>query len=406
MKESLDLARLQLRVQRMSIYRGVLRQAVPAAICRALEQPCLSTVTDIFTAAAQSGFPGCPGDAVADGVLYDDNMFTRALSRGQEAFLPAGIREAARFDLDTLEYLASLRCEDFGLSGEILPPSWESYKATTPLSDRWSGRIKELGDFYASNGVGMFARHRAFIWSQTLTPVKNPDPIRFSDLKGYAHERAIVTANILRFVKGGPANHLLLYGDKGTGKSATVHSLVNEYGHMGLRLIELSKNSLVTLPALAEQIKDIPLRFLLFVDDLSFSDSDDQFTALKAVLEGSIETTPENCLICATSNRRHFIREGQSQRAGDDLHREDTLQEQQSLSDRFGLTVTFLRPRREEYLEIVEALAKDRGMLIPREQLFAAAEQWALAKGGRSPRTAVQFLRSFGQIEDEGKESR
>ena len=185
---------------------------------------------------------------------------------------------------------------------------------------------------------------------------------------------------------------MLLYGDRGTGKSSTVKALLNEYASKGLRMIEMPKEFLRQLPDLTGYLAGLPMKFIVFIDDLSFSSDDDHFAALKAVLEGGLASRPDNVLIYATSNRRHLLRETFSDRSGDEVHHADTVQESVSLSDRFGISLTFLLPDKQRFLEIVEQIAHDRGLDVERDVLLQAAERWALERGARSPRYARQFV--------------
>jgi hypothetical protein len=187
-----------------------------------------------------------------------------------------------------------------------------------------------------------------------------------------------------------PANNVLLYGDRGTGKSSTVHALLNEYKDKSLRMIEISKGDINDLTVIRELISASPMKFIIFIDDLSFDSHEDSFGELKAALEGSLSSKQSNCLIYATSNRRHLIKENFSDREND-VNRGDTLQEELSLSDRFGLSITFLNPNKQDYFDIVTKLAMDRGIEVT-EEILAQAEVWALRAGGRSPRRAKQYL--------------
>lgn len=239
----------------------------------------------------------------------------------------------------------------------------------------------------------MYARYRAFIWREgTIEPVPYPDPISLSGLKGYDYQRGLAIDNTAAFLQGLAANNCLLYGDRGTGKSSTVKALLNEYYTKGLRMVEMPKESLGDFPKLVEKIAALPLRFIIFIDDLSFSQQDDTFAALKAVLEGGVAARPENALIYATSNRRHLVRETFSDREGDELHRSDTIQESLSLADRFGLSINFMTPDRAQFLEIVRALAAERGIGGDMRLIEAGAERWAVERGGRSPRCAKQYI--------------
>ena len=188
---------------------------------------------------------------------------------------------------------------------------------------------------------------------------------------------------------------MLLYGDAGTGKSSTIKAIANEYKDRGLRLIEVKKKELYQIPLILEQLANLPLKFILFIDDLSFSGNDDNFAALKAVLEGSVSGRSENTIVAATSNRRHLVKELMSDRLGDDIHENDTRQELLSLSARFGLIVTFQKPDKDRYLYIVSALAEEYGVVADRDDLFTKAEMFALRAGGRTPRTARQFIEQY-----------
>ena len=205
-------------------------------------------------------------------------------------------------------------------------------------------------------------------------------------------ERRIVLDNAKALLMGKPAANILLTGDAGTGKSSTVKAVVNELRRNGLRLIEIRKDQLRAIPKLLDELSDNPLKFVLFIDDLSFLKDDDNFNALKAVLEGSVTAKSANVAIYATSNRRHIIKEKFSDREGDDIHRNDTMQELISLSERFGIHVTFSKPDKNTYLHIVQQLAQEKGLPHSHEELARLAEQYALSRGGRSARAAAQFV--------------
>ena len=205
-------------------------------------------------------------------------------------------------------------------------------------------------------------------------------------------ERRIVLDNAKALLMGKPAANILLTGDAGTGKSSTVKAVVNELRRNGLRLIEIRKDQLRAIPKLLDELSDNPLKFVLFIDDLSFLKDDDNFNALKAVLEGSVTAKSANVAIYATSNRRHIIKEKFSDREGDDIHRNDTMQELISLSERFGIHVSFSRPSREIYLHIVRHLVQESGLEIQEKELDARAERFALERGGRSARLARQLV--------------
>ena len=325
---------------------------------------------------------------------YDDNFFMEACAGGKK--LPDGLLQCVRYDMDVISYIA-----------EIDSVTAKKYLAEKHKKN--SGFIYGLPDFSAGSvkitlevleetakkcGVGIFARNSAFMYDikEGLIPVEHPDPIRLSDLKRYEKQREKVVQNTLCFLEGKPANNVLLYGDRGTGKSSTVKAVLNEYKDRGLRLIQTDKKSLSELGKLIEKIASLPQRFLIFIDDLSFNEDDKSFSVLKAVLEGSVISRPDNVLIYVTSNRRHLVNETFSSRSGDDIHRTDTIHEMMSLSDRFGLTITFTSPNKNDFCEIVREMAEDRHMSGDIDKLIAGAERFALEKGGRSPRVARQYI--------------
>ena len=246
----------------------------------------------------------------------------------------------------------------------------------------------------STRGYGIFAKYHTFtLKNGKLVPVKNPDPQRLSQLSGYRLERSKVINNTLALLNDKPAANVLLYGDAGTGKSSTVKAIANEYKDMGLRLIELNKAQLPELPVVIEKIAKNPLKFIVFIDDVSFSSDDDNFSSLKAVLEGSVSTKTPNLAIYATSNRRHLVKEKFSDRDGDDIHAGDTREELISLSERFGLKVAFLKPNKDVYLGIVQKLAEEYGIECT-DDLFMRAEAFALRRNGRSGRAAKHFIES------------
>ena len=201
--------------------------------------------------------------------------------------------------------------------------------------------------------------------------------------------------NTLALLEGGPSANTLLCGDAGTGKSSTVKAVANAFFDEGVRLIELRKDQLSLLPYVMGKISGNPLKFIIFIDDLAFNRSDDNFSMLKAALEGSASAKADNAVIYATSNRRHIIKESFADRDGDDVHINDTLQETLSLSERFGLVVLFQKPNKQLYLEIVRELAQKYGIALPVQELEIKAEAFALRKGNRSARCAEQFIDSL-----------
>lgn len=321
-----------------------------------------------------------------EAVLDSENVCIRGQKVGRSPIL----RESLRRELDFFDQFSQLRLEDL-TDGLPNPPAflvgWDV--SPTDIAREYLQRMEEVG----TRGYGIFARYHVFtVEDGSLVPVKHPDPQKLEELPGYEREREKVIANTVALLDGKPANNVLLYGDAGTGKSSTIKAIANAYADRGLRLVEVKKNQLYQIPDLMDALAANPLKFILFIDDLSFTANDDNFAALKAILEGSVGGRASNIAVYATSNRRHLIKETLSDRDGDDIHESDTRQELMSLSARFGLTITFGSPDRERYLHIVEELAQQYGVEMDQRQLAVRSEAFAVRAGGRSARVAKQFI--------------
>ena len=240
----------------------------------------------------------------------------------------------------------------------------------------------------------------AAIWrgrSGTLRPVSRPDPVRLDDLLGIDTQKAKILQNTERFLRGEPCNHVLLWGSRGTGKSSIVKALLNEFTPRGLRVIEVDKDDLQDLPDIVDDIRERSQRFIVYCDDLSFEDGENQYKHLKSVLEGSLELPPENVRLYATSNRRHLVSEyqadnEQSRVVGREIHHGDVVEEKISLSDRFGLSLSFYPINEAQYFQIVDHLF---GEVADRDRLHILARRFSMERGGRSGRTARQFYNQF-----------
>lgn len=329
-------------------------------------------------------------------VLEDENIYM--LKKGAGEKIGVLLEECLASELMTLENLAKTQScniiDTIGYKGFL--PRWKTDE-DLDFSKIYADRIHEINKF----GYGMYARNHIFIIKDgKIKPVSYPDTTRLSQLSGYEMERQTVIDNTLALLKGKPANNVLLYGDCGTGKSSTVKAIANEYKDKGLRLIEIKKKQLHEIPSIVETVSKNPLKFILFIDDLSFTEDDDDFAALKAILEGSVSSTADNLVIYATSNRRHLIKESFSSREGDDIHFNDTMQELLSLSDRFGIRVVFQKPDKNLYLNVVEDLAEQYNLSMPIEEVKKKAETFALERGGRSPRAAKQFIEMLKGAEE------
>ena len=333
------------------------------------------------------------GSYLSAAVLEAETVCVRQAASGT---LAPALQTALDSELAFLQALCGLTLDELlaaagsatGQAQELaFLPRWETSSIDLPAA--YAQRMSEVG----KKGYGMFAKHHVFtVENGQLVPVKYPDPQRLSELPGYEKEREKVIANTKALLAGMPANNVLLYGDAGTGKSSSVKAIANEFAPDGLRLVEVKKNQLYQIPDLMDRLAANPLKFILFIDDLSFTANDDNFAALKAILEGSVGGRARNIAVYATSNRRHLIKETLTDRTGDDIHEADTRQELMSLSARFGLTVTFQRPEKARFETILEELAKQHHVDMPMDQLLVKAEAFAIRAGGRSPRVAKQFI--------------
>lgn len=338
-------------------------------------------------------------DYILNIVLENENIYM--LKKSQESDTDKILEQCLYNELKILEKLSEVKSEEIksNISYDCFLPDWRN--SDYNFVDVYNERIKNIH----SHGYGIFAKYHTFmidgnINGVNIVPVKNPDNTRLSDLGGYERERKAVIDNTIALLEGKPAANVLLYGDSGTGKSSSVKAIANEFANKGLRLIELRKNQLRLMPSLLDTLSLNPLKFILFIDDLSFTQNDDDFAALKAILEGSVSAKAGNLVIYATSNRRHLIKETFGDRDGDDLHVNDTIQELVSLSERFGLTVTFQKPDKQKYIEVINGLADNYEIKMDREELAKQAESYAVRRNGRSPRIAKQFIEMIKASEE------
>jgi hypothetical protein len=269
--------------------------------------------------------------------------------------------------------------------GKFLP-NWET--SVYNFKDEYLLRVKNISSY----GYGMFAKYHMFIIEDgEIVPIKYPDTTTLDQLIGYELERKIVIDNTKALIDGKPASNVLLYGDAGTGKSSTVKAVANAFAENGLRIIQMQKRDIHDIPKIMDSLNRNPLKFIMFIDDLSFNSDDNDFSTLKAILEGNVSSRADNVVIYATSNRRHLVKESFSDREGDDIHFNDTIQELTSLSERFGISVKFSQPVKRDYLTIVHELAKANGITMDTKELDILAERFVISRG-RSPRSAKQFI--------------
>lgn len=257
-------------------------------------------------------------------------------------------------------------------------------------------------EFYKQYGVGMFGLNKAFRISEDdnngirILPINNMDKVMLEDLVGYEWQKKELVDNTKAFIQGKKANNVLLFGDSGTGKSTSIKAIVNEFYEDGLRMIEIYKHQFKDLSNVIGQIKNRNYKFIIYMDDLSFEEFEIEYKFLKAVIEGGVETKPDNILIYATSNRRHLIKETWKDRNdmehNEEIHRSDTVEEKLSLANRFGVTIYYGKPTKNEYNAMVITLARKAGITMSDERLCAEANKWELRRGGISGRTAQQFI--------------
>lgn len=305
---------------------------------------------------------------------------------------------AALRDAETLLQLARLGAEDICVA--LKPILTEEYVSVLDNLPAWETgapfTFEELAAFYRENGAGLYAKYRAFLWEEgRLVPVADPDCPHPVELLGYDQQRKQVLDNTRLLVEGKPSNNVLLFGDGGTGKSATVKSMLYLPGMENLRLIEIQKENLVGMPRLIRSLAGRRQSFILFIDDLAFDQDDKTYSSLKTILEGGLEKRPLNVAIYATSNRRHLVRQTFSDRAGDEVDAFETISEKTALAERFGLRIPYMTMSKSEYLALIDHLAGLYHVEMNREVLHAKAMEWEIRHAGRTPRVARQFIASL-----------
>ncbi|MBD2175333.1 ATP-binding protein [Pseudanabaena sp. FACHB-1998] len=421
----------QVRIASLLLYQNVLNQEAWGAYNRLLQ--CLANYAldghenssrrlsylfaygKWFRAIAATGYNW--RDYVIAQILSSNNPFSQQAQTTDLDKLPMALIAAVKQDLLVLEELSlwggdklvdfieafgdrsvSWQLNNSDLSRLSVPKREMMIKFQS--TDNWTQLVPDLIDYYRHSGTGIFTEYEAFRWHKGhLEGIAYPDLVQLSDLIGYESQRQALYKNTEAFLAGYHSLHVLLYGSRGTGKSSMVKSLMYAYRDRGLRLVEVAKNDLKDLPLIAETLRSIPQKFIIFVDDLSFEEEGEDYKALKVILEGNLSAQPNNLLVYATSNRRHLLREYFSDRPTlkdlserKEVNPWDTVQEKLSLSDRFGLTLTFLKADQEIYLKIVYHLAKRAGVELAIEDLNFRALQWATRNNGQSGRTAQQFI--------------
>ena len=390
-----ELKLLGLKIKALSVFRSLVKDAVISSLLAYIDnisdnnqESAVYSYAEFVSKLYHSRHESL-GGYVRSIVSNDENCYINAVGRNKE---PSDvIKESVKREIAVLQQIASLT------SKELLEPISE-YSSILPefeiknidLLEDYKHRCENIGKY----GYGIYAKYHMFYVEQegNIVPVRYPDNTRLCELIDYEREKNVIIENTKALLTGKPAANILLTGDAGTGKSSTIKAVVNEFYTEGLRIIEIRKDQLMEIPAILDELSENPLKFIIFIDDLSFQKGDDNFSALKAILEGSVSAKAKNVVIYATSNRRHLVKESFSDRDGDDIHRNDTMQEMLSLSERFGIHITFNKPDKKTYLNIVHHLAKDKGVEIGEAELDLLAERYALERGGRSARAAKQLI--------------
>lgn len=343
-------------------------------------------------------------------LLADENPMTMSAAAGA---LTPEVLEAAAHDLRLLQrlfHLSGPACRS--MTGSATMPTWpvreipatsdpalsslRAVAAELSTAPDWGAFAVRLADYYRKSGAGLTGAHWYLRWEDgTLQGISQPNLFSLDDLVGLQEAKDTVVRNTEQLLRGGPANNLLLYGNRGTGKSSMVRGLVARFGGEGLRLVEVARSAISQLPAIFRVLRRYPQKFVLFLDDLSFDEEEASYKAFKSDMEGALEQRPGNVVLYATSNRRHLVPERWSDRHSPDtaeIHGQDAMEEKLSLADRFGVTVLFTTPNQEEYLAIVEHMAEQRGLQMDRSHLREAALRWVMWNNPRSGRAARQFL--------------
>lgn len=393
----MNLSQLYYDLLSLSAYKHlaqkpVLREFI--ALLGALERKdglaALDHYTNFFFTLEQEGYDGLD-IWLWDTLRYEDSPFGRRIAQTKKVGLL--LFNAAQRDVEILIDAAELDAEDVKAAlAELLPmaqiqrlPNW---KYGTYLD------FYCLRDVYRDYGCGPLSRYCAFRWEKgQLVGLEHCDIPPRGSLVGYESQRQQLLDHTRAFVSGQPVNNVLLYGDPGTGKSATVKSMLAQPCDTKLKMIELDKDHLEDIPVLLRQLRDQPYKFILFLDDLAFDQDDKTYSQLKTILEGSLDRRPDNVVIYATTNRRNLVRQTFSDRAGDEIDRNETIAEKTSLAERFGTRIHFPSLSPKEFLATVERLAALNSLELDPATLAQRAKQWELRHPGRTPRSAQQFLR-------------
>ncbi|MCD8146828.1 MAG: ATP-binding protein [Clostridiales bacterium] len=414
---------LYAQLSSLLVYRGLLQLKPVSALQTLLKnleagEAKVDDYANVFYALTAEGCDSL-AEYLYEHVRYDESPFAEAAARDRVT----GVMErAARHDIQVLQNVSNLRCKE--LKGELAAqqpsswrtlveelPEWQAGSAAevpldggeaTPRKCRLTANVgaafsyEELLRFYQVNGSGTFARYQAFVWQEgQLYPVPHPDFLPQGSMWGYQRQRDQVIENTRALMSGKAVNNVLLYGASGTGKSATVKAMLGMPEFEGLRLIEVQKEELTDIPHLVRTLGHRPQKFIIFIDDLAFDKADKTFSSLKTILEGGLEPRPTNVAVYCTSNRRHLVRQNFSDRSGDEVDANETIQDKTSLAERFGLRILFSELNKAQFIQMAEDLAHAQGLAVDHETIQAEAVKWDIRHPSRSPRSANQFVASM-----------
>ncbi len=385
----------------VSAYQDLLRDPVMTSALRLLSQlssgrgeKALRAYTDLYHAFRSDGSSSL-GEWLADALRYEEGPYPALAEQGGSDPV---LESAAEYEISVFSSLASVDCREITSFLEML--LGEEYQDAVRHLPCWTAgapfSFESLTRSYRQNGTGDFARYRAFVWENgTLIPVPDPDCPTEEELLGYDRQREEVAQNTRALLSGKAVNNILLYGESGTGKSATVKNLLTLPGMENLRIIEADKENLSGLSSLMRILRGRKQKFIIFIDDLAFDRDDSAYSALKTILEGGVERHPDNVAVYATSNRRHLVRQTLSERAGDEMDLKETIREKTSLAERFGIRILFQSLSKQDFFRLVDQLADRSGISMDREELHTQAAAWSRFQSAQTPRSACQFILSL-----------
>ena len=389
---------MKAKLMSLSVYKNMLEIEPVKCILRLCDAKTPDTLIKAYTDLVHSVWSDgheTLAECLAWHLKYDDSFIGRAIASGK---VSQNMKDAAAMDIRRLASIGMLSCSGLkrNIHGACVRINEEFGPIVSNLAELPQGRgfgEEEIFASYQQSGCGKFALGKAFHWEKgNLTQVKEPDALRPEDMIGYDYQRKAVIQNTLALHNGNLTNNVLLYGDSGTGKSATVKSLIRIPEFYNLRIIEIAKNSLDELTDLIEMLSHHTQKFIIYIDDLSFEKEDKGFSALKTALEGGLARRPNNVAIYATSNRRHMVKESFSERSGDEVHIKETIEERTSLSERFGLRLAYLALDKVKYTNMVLDMCHRLNIPLTDDQIRMEANRWEIQHGGRTPRVAVQLV--------------